>query len=93
MSWRRGSSLVELIVALLLLELAGAAALAVALTAHRAGQHVSRGGTTDIARWERYRREESDSGCRNDAVPFVIAVPFPATTERDSFTASVRCGH
>ena len=89
---RRGASLVELVVALLLLELAGAAALAAALTADRLGRRAGRGTAVDAARWEEYRRAETAASCRGEPAPRLTALQFPATPERESLAVVVRCG-
>jgi hypothetical protein len=91
-AWKRGGSLVELVVALVLLELAGAAALAGALTADRLGRRASRGAASDIRRWEEYRGAETALACRAEPMPRSAAIVFPATPERDSLTVAVRCG-
>jgi len=88
----RGSSLIELVVALLLLELAGAAALAAALSADRLGRLAGRGGAVDIWRWEEYRRAETASPCRSESVPRQATVLFPTTMDRESLSVVVRCG-
>ena len=92
MTRRRGSSLIELVVALLLLELAGAAALAAALSADRLGQRAARGAAVDRGRWEEYRRAETASACRSEAAPRQVPMRFPATPERESLDVAVRCG-
>jgi hypothetical protein len=89
---RRGGSLVELVVALLLLELVGAAALAAALAADRIGRRAARGATADRERWETYRQTELARPCRGDSVPRASALLLPATPERASFAVTVRCG-
>ncbi|MEO5799791.1 MAG: hypothetical protein ABIZ70_08955 [Gemmatimonadales bacterium] len=89
---RRGSSLVELVVALLLLEVAGAAALAAALTADRLGRRAQAGSATDASRWARYRETESSSGCRGAATPTATLLMLPAAPDRDSLQVVVRCG-
>ncbi|MEP6590943.1 MAG: hypothetical protein ABJC19_07155 [Gemmatimonadota bacterium] len=92
MDARRGMSLVELVVALLLLEIAGLAALTAALTADRLGRRAAVGSATDRERWERYRAAEVLPSCRGAAVPDSTVLRFAATEERDSLTALVRCG-
>lgn len=89
---RRGSSLIELVVALLLLELAGAAALAAALSADRLGRRAARGAAVDISRWEEYRRAETAGPCRSESVPRQTALLLPTTTDRESLAVVVRCG-
>ena len=92
MAWHRGGSLVELVVALVLLELAGAAALAGALTADRLGHRASRGARSDNLRWEVYRGAETAPACRTGPASRFAVMVLPATPERDSLTLAVRCG-
>ncbi|MES2305561.1 MAG: hypothetical protein V4558_08635 [Gemmatimonadota bacterium] len=89
---RKGSSLVELVVALLLLELAGAAALAAALTADRLGRRAQSASATDADRWERYRAAETAASCRNAAAPRATSLLLPESADRDSLRLVVRCG-
>lgn len=89
---RRGTSLVELLVALLILELAATAALAGALTVERVRRRGERGATTDAARWEAYRSAERATGCAGAATPQALSTTFAATAERPSLAASIRCG-
>ena len=84
--------MIELVVALLLLELAGAAALAAALSADRLGQRAARGTAADRGRWEEYRQAETASACRDETVPRPAGMFFPATPERESLGVVVRCG-
>lgn len=91
-AWQRGGSLIELVVALVLLELAGAAALAGALTADRLGRRASRGAVSDIRRWEVYRGAETALACRAEPAPRFAVMVLPATRERDSLAVAVRCG-
>ncbi|MES2124139.1 MAG: hypothetical protein V4503_05570 [Gemmatimonadota bacterium] len=92
MADRAGTTLIELVVALLLLELVGAAALAAAFTADRLGRRVATGAATDLARWEAYRAAEVTGACRGAAAPDTIVLRFSATAGRDSLTTRVRCG-
>ncbi|MGH7593789.1 MAG: hypothetical protein ACRELE_08070 [Gemmatimonadales bacterium] len=89
---RRGESLIELIVALFLLEVAGAAALAAALTAERLDRHAAHGAADDAARWQRYRSLETVPACANAATPDTIALSFPATPDRPILATVRRCG-
>ena len=89
---RRGESLVELIVALLLLELAGAAALTAALTCERLGRRAAQGAADDLARWESYRSAELATGCVEASVPTLSPFLLPETATRPAFVTSLRCG-
>lgn len=89
---RRGETLIELIVALVVLELAGAAALAAALTAERLDRHATRGAAEDAARWQRYRELETLPSCVNAPVPDTIPLVFPPTVDRPTLPTAGRCG-
>ena len=88
----RGESLVELIVALVMLEIGGAAALAVALTSQRLTLRTHNGAETDALRWESYRDVETDSSCTRVSSPLAAELNFEATPERPALSVSVRCG-
>lgn len=90
---RGGHSLVELVVALLLLELIGGAALAAAFTVERTGRRAEAGAATDLARWQRFRAVDTLDSCINAPMPDTLAFDFAATTERPAFRAVQRCGH
>ena len=89
---RRGESLVELIVALVILEIIGSAALAAALTVERLGRHARDGAAEDAARWRSYRAAETSNGCVTATAPDTIALVFPATPDRPQLNTTVRCG-
>jgi Tfp pilus assembly protein PilV len=89
---RRGESLIELIVALVVLEIAGAAALVVALTAVRLDRHAARGAAVDAARWQRYRAMETQPSCTDAQAPDTTALLFPATPDRPGLATVLRCG-
>ncbi len=88
----RGESLVELIVALVMLEIGGGAALALALTSQRLTLRAHNGAETDAARWESYRLVETDSSCTRVPTPQAATLNFDATAERPALSVSVRCG-
>ncbi len=90
---RHGESLVELIVALVVLEIVGAASLAGALITERLGRHAATGSAVDAARWHDYRTRETDSACVNSGLPDSVPLVFPATPERSMLVTVVRCGH
>ncbi len=89
---RRGESLVELIVALVILEIVGAAALAAALTVARVNRHAANGAADDAARWHDYRTAESSSGCVDAVLPDSIPLRFLATSDRPPLETLLRCG-
>lgn len=89
---RRGESLIELIVALVLLELAGSLALATALTAERLARHAAAVSATDADRWQRYRTRELLPECVAALAPDTVPLRFPPTPDRPAFATTVRCG-
>jgi hypothetical protein len=89
---RCGETLIELIVALVVLELAGAAALATALTAERLDRHAARGAAEDAARWERYRVLETLPLCVNLPQPDTMPLVFPQIVDRPTLATTARCG-
>ena len=89
---RRGASLLELLVAFLILELTAAAALAGAITLERLRRHAERGATTDAARWEAYRLAERAPACVGAVTPVAVPTTFISTVERPTLAGSVRCG-
>ena len=88
----RGDSLVELIVALVILEIVGAAALAAAFTVERLNRRSSDGAATDAARWHDYRAAETSPGCVAAARPDSVPLAFTATVARPALSALIRCG-
>ncbi|MBK6494734.1 MAG: hypothetical protein IPO52_03230 [Gemmatimonadetes bacterium] len=89
---RRGASLLELLVALLLLELVGLGALSAALTADRIGRRLGLASQTDAERWSRLRASAVDPGCDDSLPPRLGSVDWPAATDRPAATVLVRCG-
>lgn len=89
---RRGESLIELMVALVILELVGAASLAAALAVERLGRHATQGSAVDAARWHDYRARETAPACAGALAPDSVPLIFPATAERPAFATLLRCG-
>lgn len=89
---RRGTTLTELLVALLLLELAGLGALSAALTADRIGRRVGLASRTDAERWATRRAAEVAAACADTAAPRLGLVPWPGNAARPSTTVVIRCG-
>jgi len=88
----RGETLIELIVALVLLEVAGAAALAAAFTMERLGRHATQGAADDADRWRIYREFETAPACVNALAPDTVALVFPPTSDRPGLATEQRCG-
>jgi len=88
----RGESLIELIVALVLLEIVGATALAAALTVARIDRHAAAGTADDATRWHDYRVAETAPDCAAALVPDTLPLSFPATPDRPPLETLIRCG-
>jgi Tfp pilus assembly protein PilV len=89
---RRGESLVELIVALVVLEIVGVASLAGALAAERLGRHAAQGSAIDAVRWHDYRARETETTCVAASAPDSVRLLFPATPDRPALETLLRCG-
>ena len=88
----QGESLVELIVALVILEIVGAAALAAALTVARVNRHAANGAADDAARWHDYRAAEASTGCIDAVRPDSVPLRVLATADRPPLETLLRCG-
>lgn len=89
---RRGTSLVELLVALLLLQLVGTAALATAFLATRLAARAHRGIATDRLRRETLHAIAAAPACRTATPATTLSVTFPASPEREALTVRLPCG-
>ena len=88
----RGDSLIELIVALVILEVVGAAALAAAFTVEHLNRHATGGSADDAVRWHDYRAAETRDSCVAATRPDTIVLNFPQTLDRSSLETVIRCG-
>jgi Tfp pilus assembly protein PilX len=89
---RRGVSLIELLVALLLLELTGVAALLAILTTERVARRAAAGARDDPARWRGYREAEVSLTCADSSAFRGAPLSFPATPARPTLDVVVACG-
>ena len=89
---RRGESLIELIVALVILEIAGTFTLAAVLSIERAGRRAALGAAQDRLRWESYRAAEVSPACAGLGPPTAVPFLLPATPERPALATQLRCG-
>jgi Tfp pilus assembly protein PilV len=87
-----GLSLVEVLVALVLVALAAIAALTTQLAIHRIDRPTARGAATDLARQSAVRHVRHAPACRNAPAPAAVAVAHAATPERPALVTLVRCG-
>jgi Tfp pilus assembly protein PilV len=88
----RGASLIELLITVMLVELAVLGLTAAVLTASRAGRRLDEGRRVDLARRETVARATADSGCRAAAAPTAVELLLPATPFRPSINVTLRCG-
>ena len=89
---RVGSSLVEALVALALLELIATFTLTAALHAVRIRRNVFAAGATDVARLDAIRQAAASPSCRGAATATIIPITLPATPFRPSLTVELLCG-
>ncbi len=89
---RRGTSLVELLVALLLLQVVGTAALAAALLATRLAARAQRGIAIDRIRRETVHGIAAAPACRLASPPTTLSVTLPAAEGRPALAVRLRCG-
>jgi len=88
----RGTSLIELIVALLLLEFAGLIAVTAALQVGRSRVRLQEGTAFDLARLDTLALVETDSACLSAPTPTVVRVVLPGGRGRPAFDTRARCG-
>ncbi len=88
----QGISLVELLIALVLLEIAAVAALHSAIQLKRTSRALSARAATDHARMAAIRNAAADSSCRQFPVSSFRTVTLPAAEGRGELTVLVRCG-
>jgi type II secretory pathway pseudopilin PulG len=89
---RRGTSLVELLVALQLLQVVGTAALATAFLATRLAARAQRGIATDRLRRDAVHGIAAAPACRHAVPPTTLDLTLPATPERPALAVRLRCG-
>ncbi len=88
----RGVSLVELLVALTLLEVAAGLGLAATLTAFRLDRIARLRALTDLARRDSVAAARATPSCRLAPVPLVVPLVLPAAPARPSLATAIRCG-
>ncbi len=91
-SSRRGTSLLELLVALTLVELAAGAWLASALTTARLDRASRIRAATDLARHDSVAIRAAAPACRGAATPGSARVVLPASPGRPPLVVLLRCG-
>lgn len=89
---RTGTSLVEVLVALTILTIAGAATHSALLLTERLGQQAASGSATDRLRWETVQAAATAPACRTAPSPTAVSLTLPATPDRPALTTYIRCG-
>jgi Tfp pilus assembly protein PilX len=89
---RAGTSLIELLVALVLLDLLAIGTLHSVLTTHRIARTVAAGAAVDIARLGQVRAASSDPACRSAPSPTLRTLSLAGGPTRPANTVVVRCG-
>jgi Tfp pilus assembly protein PilX len=89
---RAGTSLIELLVALVLLDLLAITALHSVLTTQRIARTAAAGTATDLARLEAFRAAAADPTCRAASSATLRTLSFGAAPTRPAVTVVVRCG-
>lgn len=89
---RAGTSLVELLISLVLLELLGMATLHTVLQTQRVARHTAATGATDVARLHAVRTAAAAPACRHAATPTAVPLSLPAAPSRPAITMLLRCG-
>lgn len=87
-----GTSLIELLVALVLLEILAVATLHSVLHTQRIARTVAATGAIDMARLETVRIAAADPGCRDAPTATIRALALPAEPRRPATTVLLRCG-
>ncbi len=87
-----GSSLIEALVALALLELIAAFTLSATMQTTRTLRRVADAGATDIGRLMAIRQAAAAPGCRNASTPEIQSITLPATPHRAALSVQIRCG-
>ena len=89
----QGTSLVEMLVSLTLLELLAVVTLHVIVATERIARNVASGSATDMARLESTRLAATDPACLSAPGPMLIPLAFAAEANRAPVTVLLRCGH
>ena len=89
---RAGTSLIELLVALVLLDLLALATLHSVLATQRIARGVAAGAAIDMTRLETFRFAAADPGCRDAPSATLRALSLAAHANRPAMTVVVRCG-
>jgi len=89
---RRGESLVEILVALVLLATAAGAAASAAVATNRLARHADRIAAAALDRWSRYRAAETAPACADTAAGRDVPLDFDATPELPALATVLRCG-
>ena len=89
---RSGASLLEMLIALVLLDLLAIATLHSVLATQRIARGVAAGAAIDMTRLETFRFAAADPGCRESPSATLRALSLAAHPHRPAMTVMFRCG-
>jgi Tfp pilus assembly protein PilW len=89
---RAGTSLIELLVTLVLLDLLALTTLHAVLSTQRVFRHVQAGMAIDQGRLDVVRRVAADPSCRDAPAAAIVPVTFAGHPTRPATTVLLRCG-
>jgi Tfp pilus assembly protein PilV len=88
----RGFSLIEAVVALVILEVAILATVAALLQVELLRRRAAGGAAADAARWQAWHNALSAPSCRGAAAPAAVPLTLPSTAFRPALPATLSCG-
>lgn len=89
---RRGASLIETLVALVILSITALAVGSGAQVIRRISLQLDSSATADLARENTLRLAQHSPGCLDGGAPRIEGIVFPAAARRPALTAAIRCG-
>ena len=87
-----GLSLIELLVAVVIIEVAALGALGAAFQVARLNAHATRAAAIDAARWATWQGASMAPSCRDAAQPIATPLMLPAAPPRTALPAVLSCG-
>lgn len=87
-----GTTLVELLIALVLLDLLAVTTLHAVLQTRRIAKRVAATTAVDLARLDAVRQAAAAPSCRDAATPSLLSLALPAHPDRPAMVVQLRCG-
>lgn len=87
-----GFSLIEAVVALVILEVAVVVTIGALLQVELLRRRASGGAAADAARWQAWHGAQHATTCRAATVPAAVPLTLPASTNRPVLAATLSCG-